>query len=436
MRPNVLFITTHDTGRHLGCYGVESVQSPNLDKLAGEGIRFTQMFCASPLCSPARGALMTGRRPQSNGMMGLCHGVWDWRMNPGQKHLSHLLHEAGYHTALLGHYHETTDPQRDLCFDQQDLFMKDWKHVPGPEVARGACRFLEERAGKDQPFFLQLGFFETHRPFDFGQVEPDYEKGVHVPGYLVDDEAARADLAQFQGLIRRMDACVGEVLDKLDQLGMTENTLVVYTTDHGIAFPRAKATLHDAGIGVAFLMRWPGGAIGGGRSCDWLLSHVDVVPTLLDLLRIDAPENLEGVSFASVPASSERQGPRQEIFGEHTLHSVTGAEQRCVRTDRYKLIREFAPGREPKFPARVGETSKQETQDRSLAKLYDLHEDPLESRNLAEEPAQAEVRSRLEEKLWTWLEEVADPILQGPVVSPYYRKAIADYELWAQPSGR
>lgn len=429
MRPNILFITTHDTGRHLGCYGVPTVQSPNLDRLADEGVRFDRMFSTSALCTPARGCLMTGRYPQTNGMMGLCHGVWKWRLNEGEKHLSHLLKDAGYYTALYGHQHETTDIPRDLCFDEQDLYRdpETHQHVPAEKVVEGARSFLQRRAGEDQPFFLQLGFFETHRPFDFGGARPDYEKGVYVPPFLADNETSRRDLADFQGLIRKMDACVGAVLDELDALGLTENTIVVYTTDHGIAFPKkigkwAKATVFDAGIGVAFLMRWPGGAIGGGQSCGKLLSHVDVAPTLLDLAEIDDPGNLDGHSFAGVLAD---QPGREAVYAMQHCHGG-GPEQRCVRTDRYKLIREFAPGRDPRYPVDMNDEDAS-SGDRPFVRLFDLQADPGETENLADEPRLAEVRGELEARLARWMRSVNDPLLAGPMVPPYYVEAMADF---------
>ena len=142
-------------------------------------------------------------------------------------------------------------------------------------VADALADFLSTDAVSKTPFYAQVGFFETHRPHDFGDVEPDDSKGVDVPPYLVDDEISRRELALQQGAIRRVDAAVQIITDALRESGLEDDTLLVFTVDHGIEFPRAKWFCYDAGIGVALLMRWPGGGIEGGQACDHLLSNVD-----------------------------------------------------------------------------------------------------------------------------------------------------------------
>ncbi|MFO8006802.1 MAG: sulfatase [Candidatus Brocadiia bacterium] len=423
--PNIVLITTHDTGRHLSCYGVGSVHSPNLERLAAQGCRFTEYFAAAALCSPSRGAMMTGRYPQSNGMLGLCHGLFGWSLNDDERHLSHLLHEAGYYTALIGHQHETTDIDGQLCFDEHRLHWEDLSrglHTTCDQVAEGVGEFLRERAGQSRPFYLQVGFFETHRPFDFGGAEPDDSKGVYVPPYLEDNQAARDELAAFQGNIRKMDAAVGEILRHLDDARLAEHTLVIYSVDHGIPFPRAKATLYDPGIEIALLMRWPG-RIEAGSSRDWLLSNVDLVPTVLDLAGLEAPDSLEGHSFASAfePGS---EPTREMIFAEHHGHGADG-ESRCVRTPRQKLIRNFAPQPQPAVPVDVSRPAG--GGKRAHVELYDLENDPLETQNVADSPDYADLRQELDGLLWNWLERVDDPILRGPVATPYYRAAILPY---------
>ncbi len=428
-RPNILLITTHDTGRHLGCYGVPSVHTPNLDRLAGEGWRFGRYFAASALCSPSRGAQMTGRWPQTNGMMGLCHGMWGWRLNDGERHFSHRLREAGYRTVLLGHQHETTDIDAQLGFDEHGLHRAadSYEHLPSGPVADGVCDYLTGRAAAEAPFYLQVGFFETHRPFDFGGAAPDDAKGVHVPGHLADTPAGRAELAAFQGNIRAMDANVGRILDALREADLERDTLVIWTTDHGIPFPRAKATLFDPGIGIGLLVRWPGGGIEGGRVCDHLAGNVDLVPTLLELAGLDVPDDVEGLSFAG--AFDGEEPHREWLFAMQHGHTPGGHETRCVRTDRYKLVRSFSPCRVPAVPAPFEGGGPD--QDLPLVALYDLQADPLETTNLADEPACAAVRAELDAALLGWLRAVNDPILHGPMVTPYYRRALAD---WAGPT--
>ncbi len=420
MPPNILLITAHDTGRHLGCYGVGSVRTPGLDQLAREGCRFTSYFSVAALCSPSRGGMMTGRYPQSNGMLGLCHGLHGWRLNDGERHLSRLLHDAGYHTVLLGHQHETTDIDAQLCFDEHALH---WEaqarglHTTCDTVAEGAADFLAGRATKEQPFFLQVGFFETHRPFDFGGARPDGAHGVDLPPYIQDNAAGREQFAAFQGIIRKMDAAVGHILAALADAGLTEQTLVIYSVDHGIPFPRAKTTLYDAGIAISLIMRWPG-RIASGTRCDWLLSNVDLVPTILELTGSEAPGHLEGTSFAGA-FDGGGPAPRERIYAEHHM---AGGECRCVRTDSHKLIRNFCLM--PRFPVPVDVRGPARPGRRPYVELYDLSEDPLETCNLAGKPAFTEVQSELDGLLLDWIEGVEDPVLSGPVRTPYYRAAM------------
>ncbi len=420
MPPNLLLITTHDTGRHLGCYGVETVRTPNLDALAEGGCRFTNYFATSALCSPSRGAMMTGRYPQTNGMMGLCHGPWAWSLNPGEKHLSHLMHQAGYYTVLLGHQHETTDVDEQLCFDEHG-FHRDPKthhHLPCDQVSEAVREFLMGPAAGKAPFYLQVGFFETHRTFDFGGAEPDDTEGVWIPPYIEDNEAARQQFAAFQGNIHKMDRAVGRILNALEEAGLREDTLVVYSVDHGIPFPRAKNTLFDPGTEIPLIMRLPG-LTEPGSACDALLGNVDLVPTLLDVLGVPTPPNLDGNSFAAALSGGPAPG-RRCVFAE-----LVGKALRSVRTRRYKLIRSFRAQRLPAYPVNLEQQESGANWPRVL--LFDLEEDPAELNNLADDPEYAEVRRELDTRLREWLERVGDAILDGPVPSPYYLEAIHPY---------
>lgn len=428
-RPNIIFITTHDTGRHLHCYGIEEVTSPNLDAFARQGVRFTNYFTASTLCSPSRGIAMTGRWPQHNGMMGLCHGQFQWKLNDGEKHISHLLHDAGYYTALIGHQHETTDVEKQLCFDRvgQDFYPGTWEHIHAEDAAAEAVEFLRSEAASRSPFYLQLGFFETHRPFGFGDKKPDESRGVFIPPYMADTDRARTDLALFQGNIRAMDEAVGTVFDAIRETGLDKDTLVIYTVDHGIDFPRAKATLYDPGIEIALLMRFPAGGIEGGRDCTELLSNVDILPTVLDLLGIEKPDNLDGKSFAQ-EATGADGSPREYHFSMMTGHGK-GNEMRAIRSRTHKLIRNFDMHSEPVPPYVYGDTDRYTGANKYVTppavELYDLTADPGETNNLADDPAQADTRAELDPRLWQWLDDVDDPILKGPVATPYYQRAMA-----------
>lgn len=420
-RPNVVVITTHDTGRHLGCYGVNTVHTETIDAIAGDGCLFTNYFTTSPVCSPSRGAMMTGRYEQRNGLMGLVHSPWWWRFNPGERHLSHFLADAGYHTALFGVHHETAYPEEELCFHEI--------HSPGREscleVAQRAAAFIRSRHGLDEPFFAEIGFIETHKPYARFGYEPDCSKGVFVPPYLVDNHAARDDFAGLQGMVRAVDAAVATILGALEEGGHVENTLLVFTVDHGLEVPRAKWTCYDPGIEVALIMRWPAGGIAGGLTNDWLLSNVDFLPTVLDLIGEPLPDGLDGRSFAG---AFRDQGipPRERIYG-----MFEGASNRFVRTNRLKLIRSFKPQRLFETPADVGTAKLNASRPPTpYVQLYDLLHDPHEFTDLASEPAYADVLAELDAALWRWMEDVDDPLLSGPTPTPYYLGAVAGYQAW------
>ncbi|MBT5830358.1 MAG: sulfatase [Candidatus Latescibacteria bacterium] len=418
-KPNVIIITTHDTGRHFGCYGIDTVHTPAIDAIAEDGCKFTNYFTTSPVCSPSRGCMLTGRYPQSNGLIGLTHSPWDWSFNEGEQHLSHIMRDAGYHTALFGIQHESSNVD-ELGFES--------KHAQrGPGVTRTAldiagslADFLKSNDASD-PFYAQVGFFETHRPHDFGNVESDDSKGIYVPPYLVDDATSRQELAVQQGAVRRVNDAVQIITDALKESGHEDNTILVFTVDHGIEFPRAKWFCYDPGIEIALIMRWPKGGIKDGQVCDNLLSNVDFLPTLMNLIDEPIPDNIEGISFKSVLTDSKAPQTRDAVFSV-----FQGSDARSVRTNRYKLIRNFAPRRILDFPVNMTNTPRSRIK-LPVVELYDLEEDPNEFDNVATNPAYKEIYTELSNLLWDWMEEVDDPSLKSPIPTPYYYEAVEEY---------
>ncbi len=417
-QPNILHISWHDVGRFIGCYGVGELHTPCVDALAADGVLFENYWATSSVCSPSRACAMTGRYPQSNGCVGLAHRPQRYSIGSSEKHVSRLLRDAGYHTALIGWQHETTHDrvQERLAFEEVHC------NDPMPTcdvIAPFAAKWLQRWDGSER-FYLQVGFQEVHRPHTTGGVEPDSEHGIHVPPWLVDNETARCQLAQQQGMIRKADEHVGVVLDALARSGLERDTLVVFTSDHGIAFPRAKTTLYDPGVGIPLVMRWPGGGIEGGRRCDRLLSNVDFVPTLLELLDLPAPANLQGRSFAGALAGDDpERPPREQVF------ALFLDEIRMVRTERYKLLWNIGPRKWTPAPANVA--GPEQKWHWPVWELYDLEADPLETTNRVADPALSDVKATLRDALWNWMESVEDPLLKGPEETPYYRRAHADY---------
>lgn len=419
MKPqNILFLICHDLGTHLGCYGVATVASPHLDQLAAEGVRFSNNFCTAPQCSPSRAAIATGRYPHSVGMLGLAHAPFGWQLYPDERHIATVLRAAGFRTALAGIQHLTDHPA-SLGFDTV---------APGwlcDEVADQACHLLGALAAERTPFYLEVGFFETHRPFDHGGVAPDESHGVCIPPYLPDNAAARQEFAALQGAVRKVDAAIGRILQALDQYGLRENTLVVFTADHGIAFWRAKCSLYDPGLRTALLIRTPKAC---PRVCESLISNVDLFPTLLEAVGQTPPDNVHGQSFVA-ELTSGKCAARRYIFAEKTYHNLYDP-MRAIRTERYKYILNFEPNLSVETPADAMRGPLYAVMANDCAgfkhapvELYDLDQDPWEQTNCAGRAEYADIEEDLRRKLAEWMVETQDPLLDGPPPSPFYRAA-------------
>jgi arylsulfatase A-like enzyme len=171
-------------------------------------------------------------------VLGLAHAPFDWQLPPHERHIATILKERGYTTALVGMQHIVARDEADRLGYERVLPV-----APAPHVAASAVELMKELSTSDRPFYLEVGFEEPHRPYDYGGAQPDESRDIEIPGYLPGTPEARQDFAAFQGAIRLMDAGVGQVLDGLRDLGLNENTWVIFTTDHGAAMPRAKGTL-------------------------------------------------------------------------------------------------------------------------------------------------------------------------------------------------
>src|SRR5258707_2314340 len=238
-KPNILYIHSHDTGRYVQPYGY-AMSTPRMQRLAEEGVLFRKAFCAAPTCSASRACLLTGQYGHNNGMMGLAHRGWS--LNDYRQHIVHPLREAGYHSALVGEQHIAKRPDI-IGFDQ--VVKIDTTHVE--TVAPAAIEIIAEPI--PQPFFLSVGFFETHRDFLGPSSVRDALYSL-PPANLPDTPETRRDMAAYKASARSLDQGVGEVLEALDEQGLADNTLIIFTTDHGLAFPGAKATLFDPGLGA------------------------------------------------------------------------------------------------------------------------------------------------------------------------------------------
>lgn len=418
--PNVILITTHDLGQHVHSYGASTVQTPHLDDLAADGVRFAQAFAAAPQCSPARAALATGRYPHAARVMGLSHGEFAWHLPEEERHLASLLKEHGYHTSLFGLQHITNRAQT-LGFDHI------WEHhQSATDVASAASQWLTTAAGSQSPFYLEIGFHDTHRPWNANP--PDRVLGTERPRWLPAYAGSDDEMAALQGQILAVDQAVGKILNQLAQTGIADHTWIIFTSDHGLAMPRAKGTLYDPGLEVPLIMQWPQGGLKGGRIIHDLVSHVDVVPTILNAQGFKIPDNIQGVSLWPV-LMGQGGCPRETIFGEKTYHT-TYDPIRCVRSDRYKLIVHFNTYDIGDVPIDAKDSPSYErlrhelTAPHAYVELFDLATDPLERDNLAIKPENGEILRGLLTQLRSWMADTGDPLLRGPVGSPQSEKAL------------
>ncbi len=409
--PNILYIHSHDTGRVVQPYGFQ-VPTPNIQLLADQGVLFREAFCAAPTCSGSRASLLTGMHCHNNGMLGLAHR--GWKLNDYGQHWVHTLRRAGYRSVLIGEQHISVDPG---VIGYDEVVPVDSNHAE--YVAPLTIETL--RDASPGPWFLSVGFFETHRDF-FAPTSVRDSLYSLPPGNLPDVLATRKDMAAFKASARSLDQGIGAVLHALHDFGLVENTLVICTTDHGIAFPGAKATLFDRGIGVMMIMRGPGGFT-GGKVVDAPVSHLDVFPTLCEIAGTECPEWLQGTSLMPL-VRGEVERIREAIFAETTFHAAY-QPHRAVRTERWKYIKRFDDYPHP-ILANCDDSATKDLlieagwgeQVVPAEQLYDLILDPQEGHDRAADPACAEALAEMRGRLDTWMRETDDPLLAGPVAPP------------------
>ena len=415
---NVLYVHTHDSGQYLQPYG-HNIPTPNIMKLAQEGTLFRHAYCAGPTCSPSRAALLTGMAPHSCGMLGLAHR--GFKLNDYSQHMVQYFNKMGYETVLCGVQHEA--PQAEMIGYQNILKPENNNIVHRwdadlPNAEKVAAYLREKKSG---PFFLSFGMFNTHRvyPEIDDDIKPEY---VLPPFPLYDNQQNREDMAAYITSARIADRCVGIVLDALKESGLEDNTLVIFTTDHGIAFPHMKCNLYDTGIRVALILKYSGN-LSKGKAIDALVSHLDVFPTICDILGLTPPEWLQGKSMVPL-LEGKVDKIRDEIFSEVTFHAAY-QPMRCIRTERYKYIRYFDDydcvvaaniddGPAKSFLLENG------LLDMPIEKelLFDLYHDPTERNNLVGRQEYQQVYENLIERLHAWMVETNDPLLQGKVEKP------------------
>ena len=444
--PNLVLFVTDDMGADAGCYGNPVIQTPNLDALAKSGIRMMHAFCTTASCSASRSVILTGLYNHANAQFGHEHSYHHFRTYDNVKSLPVLLSAAGYRTARIGKFH--VGPEDVYKFD---------KALPGngrsPVQMANNCRdFLAEKS--DKPFFLYFCTADPHRgggkigkeelaPDAFGNrpqgwpgiKEVKYDpKDVIVPPFLPDTPACRAELAQYCQSVSRIDQGLGRLMEILKETGHDEDTLVIFTSDHGIAFPGAKTNLYEGGMRVPMVVRLPGKESGDrsqqseGRTCHAMVNHADLTPTLLDFAgALPQDHKFHGRSWKEAVTEENPKG-WDEVNASHTFHEITMYyPMKVVRTRTHKLIWNIAYPLPFPFAsdlweastwqdvfqhgadAAYGKRSVRQYINRPQFELYDLAADPDETKNLAVDPQHARLLAELKAKLKAFQKRTEDP---------------------------
>ena len=411
---NFIYVHTHDSGREMQPYGA-ATDNPGLMRLAREGTIFRNAHCTSPTCSPSRASMLTGLTPHQSGMLGLAHRGFS--ITDYSKHLAQYLSRNGYHTALIGVHHDARHAEM-IGYDEQltDHVKKGQPAEISDEASLYLMRdFLRRRKNEPKPFFLSFGLRSTHRVY--ADTDHDIDDYVRPPFPIVDTAETRHDYANYLRTLRTADNCVSALLDELDRLDMRKDTIVMFTTDHGLALPNMKCTLYDTGTGVALMLSVPGQI----HDCtDALVSQIDIYPTICELLGIPSPEWVQGRSLTPL-LRGECTEINDYIFSEITYHA-TYQPTRSVRSKTAKLIRYFDTDLSPRFPNIDRSAAKDAYLSSKLAhmpmvreQLFDLVGDPCERINLVDVPEYADVYAELSSVLDEHMRATDDPLLYGQV---------------------
>ncbi len=419
--PNIIKIICHDIGKHLGCYGVKSVSTKAIDALAKNGILFENSYATSPGCSPSRAAIATGMYPHNNGVLGLAHAHFGWSLDKKVNHIAKHFFKNNYSSILFGLQHVT--------YNEKTLgFKKIFPERPADAVVKNIKENIDSNLFK-KPFYAEINFFEPHRPFDFGGVKPFKSKGISVPKYIPNNHDTRKEFASMQGAIKKMDDSVAKIIKILKRKNLYENTIILFTTDHGIPFPRAKGTLYDAGIETSLIISYPKLKIKNKKFKE-LISNIDILPTLLDFAKIKIPKIIQGKSFYPL-IMNKKYNQNKQIFAEKTYHDLFDPI-RCIRDKNYKLIINFDSDKIIRVPGDVmmGPTYKtmlkQMINVRDRYELYHIKTDKFERKNLAQNMKYKKIRQNLLKKIAKWMKSTKDPLLNNHIKSPFLIDTLKD----------
>jgi uncharacterized sulfatase len=427
VRPNVLIIMADDcTYNDLPLYGGQNAKTPNLDRLAREGLTFNRAYLAEAMCQPCRAELYTGLYPMRNG----CN--WNHSASlPETRSVPHHLGDAGYRVGIAGKVH--VQPRQVFPFEDVSGFDQSCVRDPTrPHDLSGVREFLSRDLG--EPFCLVVALVEPHVPWVMGDASAYPPDRIELPPHVADTSITREAFSRYLAEITYMDGQVGQLLETLDQSGQRDRTLVLFTSEQGAQFPGCKWTNWDTGLHTALIARWPG-VIPAGRRTDALVQYADVVPTLLDAAGAAfEPDDFDGKSFLDV-LRGENDQHRQYVYGTH--NNVPEGPPYPIRTisdGNYRYIRNLAPENlyiekhlmgvkgDGKLNNRYWQSwvwdswesprtyrLVQRYMSRPAEELYHTASDPYEMENLADSAAASGVRQRLSAELDRWMKSQGDP---------------------------
>jgi N-sulfoglucosamine sulfohydrolase len=427
---NILFLIADDLGRDLGFLGNRVIRTPRMDALAAEGVSFTNAFCTTASCSASRSVMYTGLHNHQTGHYGHNHGFHHFQTFDWVRTAPRIFADAGWRAGIINKVH--VGPNEVYPWE----FRAEGGDRNSAEIARKAEAFF---AAKDpRPFFLTIGFIDPHRdgtPGDFGNADyPGVERhryrpeDIPVPAWLPDLPEVREELALYYESVDRLDQGIGMVLDALRRTGHADETLVLFISDNGPPFINSKTTLYEAGMNLPFLLRIPGGprAVRNPN----LVGYTDILPTFMDWAGIANEQDTKrrGRSFLPIAGEAGELPGWDRVFASHTFHGVTEYyPTRVLRERRFKYHKNVQWRSDFPFAsdlyasrswhaiancgARIGQRPVNDYLQRPLECLYDLEADPLETRNLAGEPAHAERLGRMRAEIEAWQRETDDPWL-------------------------
>ncbi|MCU0407741.1 MAG: sulfatase [Bacteroidales bacterium] len=428
-RPNFVLIIADDVSfDDIGCYGNSQVKTPNIDRLASSGIRFTNMFLTASSSSPSRNSIITGRYPHNTGGAELHTEPPDHMVS-----FPEILKSKGYYTAQAGKFH--MGPYARRGFDSINENGK--LNGDGGEDLWVRC--LRDRP-RDKPFFMWFAAMDAHRIWGPNEFSGTHDPaGLTPPFYLAQGERTRADLASYYDEIARLDHFTGLVAEELKRQGVAGNTVVIIMADNGRPFPHSKTRVNDRGLKTPFILCWPSGTGTLPAVCNSLLSSVDIAPTILQLASQDIPETMQGIGFASLLKDPSKE-LRTYVFAEHNWHDYE-AHERMVRSRDYLYIQNSRPAFPQLGPAdAVGSLSFAELDSlrksglltetqrdifiapRPAEELYDCNADPFQFRNLAGGKEYRKEFEKMKAVLAEWMQETGDNI-PSELTKDWYERA-------------